>query len=281
MSKLVNCTAYEGGELNINFFENKIDLKRCCRGKPFYSCSIEEFLKIKDPIEFSKTFEYLDYSNYANTNFSSKEDNFCHPCYFPKNEIKRVTVGLSYACNLNCYHCFYENHRDTKELKELYFETLEKIKGHNLDIIEFTDRGEPFFYYYKIRDYLKTLTTEDAKTIKFLTNLNLLSEERIKELKDISEKTGIHYKFEASIDGITKEAYENTRINGKFDRVITNLKYLLNNFDDVLVNYTIKKPNMTATREEIETFFKNLGVWVVITYDFFDEDCKKLFIEKF
>ena len=72
MSKLVNCTAYEGGELNINFFENKIDLKRCCRGKPFYSCSIEEFLKIKDPIEFSKTFEYLDYSKYANTNFSSK-----------------------------------------------------------------------------------------------------------------------------------------------------------------------------------------------------------------
>ena len=133
----------------------------------------------------------------------------------------------------------------------------------------------------KIRDYLKTLTTEDAKTIKFLTNLNLLSEERIKELKNISEKTGIHYKFEASIDGISKEAYENTRIYGKFDKVITNLKYLLNNFDDVLVNYTIKKPNMAATREEIETFFKNLGVWVVITYDFFDEDCKKLFLEKF
>ena len=38
---------------------------------------------------------------------------------------------------------------------------------------------------------------------------------------------------------------------------------------------------MAATREEIETFFKNLGVWVVITYDFFDEDCKKLFLEKF
>ena len=109
----------------------------------------------------------------------------------------------------------------------------------------------------------------------------MLSEERIKELRDISEKTGIHYKFEASIDGITKEAYENTRIYGKFDKTITNLKYLLNNFDDVLVNYTIKKPNMTATREEIETFFKNLGVWVVITYDFFDEDCKKLFLEKF
>ena len=96
-----------------------------------------------------------------------------------------------------------------------------------------------------------------------------------------SEKTDIHYKFEASIDGITKEAYENTRINGKFDKVITNLKYLLNNFDDVLVNYTIKKPNMDATREEIETFFKSLGVWVVITYDFFDENCKKLFLEKF
>lgn len=281
MSKLVNCTAYEGGELNINFQDGHIDLKRCCRGKAFYSCSIEEFRKISNPIDFTKNFNYKDFSEYANTYYSSTEDNFCHPCFFPKNEINKVTVGLSYACNLKCYHCFYEKHIDTKELKELYFETLYKIKGHHLDIIEFTDRGEPFFYYYKIRDYLKSLSIDDTKTVKFLTNLNLLSDERIRELKTISEQTGVHYKFEASIDGITKEAYENTRIYGNFEKVINNLKLLLENFDDVLVNYTIKKPNMMASRNEIESFFKGLGAWVVITYDFFDEDCKKLFLEKF
>lgn len=281
MSKLVNCIAYEGGELNINFFENKIDLKRCCRGKAFSTMSVEEFKNLKDPILYTENFKYKSFSEYSNTQFSSEKDNFCNPCSFPKTSIKRVTVGLSYACNLRCYHCFYDEHKDTPELKELYFETLEKIKGHNLDIIEFTDRGEPFFYYYKIRDYLKTLTTNDTKAVKILTNLNLLSEERIKELKAISEQTGIHYKFEASIDGITKESYEATRIKGNFEKTIENLKILVAVFDDVLVNFTIKKFNMTSTKQEIENFFKDLGTTVRITYDFFDKNCQELFLGEF
>lgn len=258
--------------LRYNYFHNTITLARCCLLEPFIELSLDEFLKIKNIVNYAKNFNYTDEIKF----WPGAEDR-CKTCNFSKNKIAQVSVGLSYACNLNCHHCFYEgHHKDNSQLKDLYFNTLYNIKNNNLESIQLTDVGEPFFYFYKTLDYLKSLTLNDTKNINFLTNANILNIERIKMLKDISESTGITYTFIISIDGCTKESYEKARINGSFERVIENARYL-NDLFDVGINFTIRSPNMSDVLN-IKPFFKNLGFKRVdIQYDIYDEECKNLY----
>lgn len=253
---------------------NTVTLSRCCLITPFIEMPFEEFAKIDDVIEFAKNY------NYEKPVFWYGSDDRCPTCTFPKDKIAQVGIGFSYACNLRCYHCFYEGyHKDDKFLKDLYFSTLEKIKGHHLRNIQLTDVGEPFFYYYKIINYLKSLDKDkDTAEVNFLTNATLLSKDRIDELVAVSKQTGIKYLFVASVDGVTKETYENTRIGGNFEKVIENITYL-NNFFDLTINFTIRKPNMSDVTN-IKPFFKSLGLRKVdIYYDIYDDECKKLYYE--
>ncbi len=258
--------------LRYDYHTGNINLSRCCLLKPFISIPFEDFLKIDDVIDYAKKF---DYQKPEQWDLSSDR---CKVCNFPRTKIEQVCVGFSYACNMKCYNCFYEGHHsDSEELKNLYFETLEKIKGHHLESIQLTDVGEPFFYFYKTLDYLNSLSKEkDATNINFLTNGSLLSKERIDELVSASKKTGIVYSFVVSVDGITKETYENTRIGGKFEKTIENICYL-KQFFNISINYTIRKPNMNDVLK-IKSFFKNLGFnRVDIYYDIYDEECKALY----
>lgn len=106
----------------------------------------------------------------------------------------------------------------------------------------FNREGEPFVYYYKIIDYLKTLSVKDAINVRFFTNGTLLSKDRLLELKSISEQTGVNYRFAISIDGITKETYENIRINGSFEKLIENINLIIQYFP-IRFTFTLKKQN--------------------------------------
>lgn len=125
----------------------------------------------------------------------------------------------------------------------LYFKILETIKKIPLENIGFTAYGEPFFYYTKIIDYLSELSNKNTKKVSFTTNLTLLNEPRIKKLKELSDATQIEYFFVYSIDGITKETYENTRIGSNFEKVINNLKILKNILK--IFRYHILEKNQT------------------------------------
>ena len=57
-------------------------------------------------------------------------------------------------------------------------------------------------YYDNLIPYLKSLNTQDFKNIKFFTNGNLLSDEHLEELKNISIQTGVNYIFSYSVDAI-------------------------------------------------------------------------------
>ena len=124
---------------------NTITLSRCCLLAPFTELSLEDYYKIDDIIEYAKNF------NYEKPVFFKGAEDRCPTCNFPKDKISQVGVGFSYACNLKCFHCFYDgHHKDDAFLKDLYFKTLEKIKGHHLNNIQLTDVGEPFFIIIKL-----------------------------------------------------------------------------------------------------------------------------------
>lgn len=256
--------------LEIRFDDDgMISLSRCCFLYAFAHLSLEAYSKIED---------IIDYAENSTINYA-KSSNICiAECHLEK-KIKQVDVGISHACNMNCYNCFFNEHKDTPEMKKAYFDTLYKIKGHQLDTIMMNNGGEVFVYYDEIIEYLKSLTLDDTRQVTFITNLVLLNEDRLKELKQISDATGINYFFLPSVDGITKETYEATRIGGKFAKITENLRLLCDIFTpkNAVVLFTIKKPNISDAKQ-VEDYFKiNFGLKSSISFDVYDKECERVY----
>lgn len=254
--------------LEIRFDDDgKVSLARCCFLYAFSHLTLEEYGKIEDIIDYAENSKI----NYA------KSSNICvAKCYLEKR-IKQVDVGISHACNMHCMNCFFKEHKDTPEMKKAYFDTLYKIKGHQLDTIMMNNGGEVFVYYDEIIEYLKSLTSNDTRQVTFVTNLVLLNEERFKELKQISEDTGVTYFFLPSVDGIKKESYEAIRLGGKFEKITENLHLLADIFgpQQAVILYTIKKPNINETKNVEKYFMDTFGIRCSISFDVYDKECEE------
>ena len=87
----------------------------------------------------------------------------------------------------------------------------------------------------------------------------------------ISEKTKIKYSFDLSIDGVTKESFESIRRGAKFEQIIKTA-YLLKNYFDTQINFTIKKPNI-GDIDKVSDFFKDFRLFQ--SYDYYDPECAK------
>ena len=254
--------------LEIRFDDDgKVSLARCCFLYAFSHLTLEEYGKIEDIIDYAENSKI----NYA------KSSNICvAKCYLEK-KIKQVDVGISHACNMHCMNCFFKEHKDTPEMKKAYFDTLYKIKGHQLDTIMMNNGGEVFVYYDEIIEYLKSLTPNDTRQVTFVTNLVLLNEERFKELKQISESTRVTYFFLPSVDGIKKESYEAIRLGGKFEKITENLHLLADIFgpQQAVILYTIKKPNINETKNVEKYFMDTFGIRCSISFDVYDKECEE------
>ena len=226
-----------------NDASNNIELMRCCWSSCKTELSLKEFLKIKDIIDYGSKISLVE-----NT-FGMCNENDCSKM---SSSIENVQVSLLKACNLNCYHCFNTVHKDSSIKLNTY--CLNKLRSHNLNTLRLSGSGEIFVYYNSLITYLKSLNTQDFKNIKFFTNGNLLSDERLEELKNISIQTGINYIFSYSVDAVTKETYEKIRIGGDFNKVLQNIKKTISLFskNNVFLMFTIKKPN----REEAKLYPK-------------------------
>ena len=268
-------------EIFYNKKYNKIFLSRCCYTQPFIRLdpkdinNIDIFLLAKDD-SFSHK-RTLD----SGPKCPIDQQDICNKIL---PDIKTVTVGISHACNLNCYHCFYSDHKDSPDQRNLYFQLLEKIKGHNLDVIHMHNSGEVFFYYFKIKEYLKSLTINDTKEVNFQTNGLLLSKDRLKELKKISEETGIKYTFSFSVDAITEETYKKVR-GGDFEKLLNIISDAIEEFSrkNIAYTFTIKEPNKHEATE-FEKFIMNKFNYssycpTYLSFDFYDKSCQDLFLE--
>lgn len=220
------------------------------------------------------SYDYVD-------NFRKKSSELCTvPCKNLSSKIENVKVGISKACNYNCYHCFNRRHVDSSKDKEIYFYILNNIKGHSLNSLILGHQGEVFLYYEEIKNYLSELSFKDFKQVIFQTNLSLLNTFRIDELKKISDKTGINYVFLPSLNGITPETHKAVTGQDDYYQVEGNLRYLLDQFgpQNIKVTFVIKEPNMSDL-SNVDSYLKNFGVkYLNISYDMFDTKCKDLYL---
>ena len=264
-------------EITYNDIYNVISLSRCCYTRPFVSLSLEEF-KAADIFSLAVS-ENIHERLPGSESSCDLEKEFCHRIL---PEIKTVTVGISHACNLSCYHCFYARHTDSPFQKELYFDTLEKIKGHNLDVIHMQSSGEVFFYYFRLKKYLESLSLQDTKEVNFQTNGLLLSKGRIEELFKISKDTHIKFTFSFSVDAVTEQTYSKVR-GGDFNKLLENISNTIEYFgrDAVAFSFTIKEPNKHEAAQ-FKDFIKSTFHYdynpAYLSFDYFDKSCQEYFL---
>lgn len=146
-------------------------------------------------------------------------------------EPEEVLFGFDRSCNLKCPSCrsaqVPNDDSESKDFKHKKFllNQIENQFSSSIKGLRITGSGDPF-YSKLYRDYL--INFDDTKypnleQIHIITNGILLTK---KMWESLNSKKWIK-SIEVSIDAGCKETYENiTRLNGDWDKLIENLKFL-------------------------------------------------------
>lgn len=259
------CEFSSTANISYNFKNDSFDIQPCCF-IDLITLSHDDFFKL--------SINELNYRRPENRNQIKCE----YPCVFKK--IDYIVLNILHSCNISCYNCIAEasNHIIYNAKKRL-FEVINKIinEKYFLKGLQIDGSGEIFLVYDELKEILQKIDSKYIQQIIFSTNATLLSEKRLLELKEISEKTKVEYIFDISLDGITKETYEATRVGANFDKVISNIN-ILKKFFKFKMSFTYKKTNMSDDKNDVIKFFKNLGTFDIhIRPDVYDKEVRSLF----
>lgn len=252
-------------------YDDHISVRACCFS-PVTDISIEDF--------FNTPFSDLDKLRRPN-----RGEVLCKfKCDLQPVEV--LEINFLRKCNIKCFNCVSAaplNRESLSLVKNTMFRLFDKIikeKAH-FKKIRLDGSGEIFLIFKDLKKYLEMLSKDYVDEIIFATNATLLSEHTVEELRFLSEKTGVIYSFDISLDGITKETFEATRVGAHFEKVIKNIKNLSKYFDFQL-SFTAKKTNLTDNPYDVLEFFKKLGsFYQTVRYDILDDEIKKLYLEKY
>lgn len=123
-------------------------------------------------------------------------------------------------CNLKCFMCFqsYDTPKsDIMDIK-LFKKIIDEGVQRGLCSIKTQYRGEPLLYP-AMTEMIRYAKNKGIIEVSFNTNATLLNEARTRSLI----KVGLD-KIICSIDGYTKDVYENVRIGASFETVLNNIK---------------------------------------------------------
>ena len=159
-----------------------------------------------------------------------------------------IYIELTRKCNLQCKHCLNNSGRELENqlTKDEVLNLICNLYNAGVQELRFTG-GEPLLFC-GIGECIKLAHNLGLKT-SLGTNGTMLTEERIKQLKD----AGLD-QIVVSIDG-TKEVHDKIRGVGNFDRALKGLMHAINRGIDVRVNSVLMKNN----QEEIIELAKQLN----------------------
>ena len=177
---------------------------------------------------------------------------------------KSVKFNFDQSCNLQCPTCRLEKinyEGDQRDRTEQILESIETHLAENLEHIECTGSGDPFFS----RTFRKWMMDFDPsiypnlKSIHLHTNGTLWNESNWSRMGKISKFVK---SAEISVDAATEETYKLTRLGGKWEDVQTNLRYIatIPSIEYLTLSFVVQDTNY----EEMEMFYK-------MTEDIFDD----------
>lgn len=176
----------------IEFFDMFVEAGFLCSGKTFEDCYNYQETNLN-------AFESID----STLSIVSSE---CTKNIFNQNDFLRsIHIEIANECNERCVHCYIPHEYKTKSIdSELFYRIIEE--GRSMNIINVTlSGGEPLLH----NDFIKFMTKcrELDLSVNILTNLTLLTDEMIEEMKRnplLCIQTSI-YSMDPSIhDSITK-----------------------------------------------------------------------------
>lgn len=242
--------------LSYNNLQKTIDVFLCCTKsfyKPVKSLTINEVLSDENFISTLTNIYNSITKEYRQLVPACYELYYGNKNYCELTELQIIENSIQKTCNLTCSMC-RNNIVIDKEEANLYFKVLEKLKNGNLNTIGLTMAGEPFYYKKETFDYINKLDANtDCKELLIISNLTLLNDDDILQLKNIQNK-GININLIASIDGITENTYQKIRRNKLFSKVMHNSELLIK-------NNVLKQINFVAQPDNINELCLSYEYW--------------------
>lgn len=209
--------------------------------------------KRRDPNSIELEYlERLTENSLINKNYTAKK------IELPKDESIKLNfawIELTHSCNLRCVHCYEgDSHKELKEPFSLneWKEILIDLKNNGCKSIQFTG-GEPCLFS-GLKELLIFARELKFETITLFSNANLMDDELIQLLKDLSVNVRV------SIYGHNKDIHEAiTRVPGSFDKTVSNVKKMVGLDISVTPSIIIMRQNQDFV-EEIKDFVISLGL---------------------
>lgn len=188
---------------------------------------------------------------------------------FVKNngkQLKFAWLEVTQRCNMRCVHCYEgKEHFETDNAIsfEKWISILDELSEVGCKNIQFIG-GEPTLYS-KLPELLDYAHQIGFKSIVIFSNLSNLSEKLLKSIVN----SGCKIRF--SIYGSNALIHESvTQIKGSFDKLVKNLKILIENHVKVSPATIIMKENETD-KENIPKFLKSISSSFGTESERFDE----------
>ena len=135
-----------------------------------------------------------------------------------------IQVEPTSICNFRCIMCYQSDKTFSNKSKgfmnnmslDLYKKVIDQVQG-NIEAITLASRGEPTLN----RDFSKMLEYTNKKFLAFKinTNASMLNENLIHSILSTDIQSIVF-----SVDAAEKETYEKIRVNGKFEKIMSNLE---------------------------------------------------------
>lgn len=156
----------------------------------------------------------------------------------------------SYACNLDCYHCYQrEDAKVRLKLPDSFMLEIPEYAKKTQVIYPFG--GEPFFFK-PVLDFLNAHNPELESRFFFITNATLLTDRIYETLERLPITC-----MAASLDAATAESFETLRVRGRnadWQTVMTNLERLRDLKRRKGFTFTVSMTLNTVNCGEIERF---------------------------
>lgn len=175
-----------------------------------------------------------------------------------KRRWRLLQVESSLACNLKCVMCPWRGMGKTAGNGIMSQEVWEAIRPYLSQVlsVDFTGGGEPLLQP-RLEEWIREAKGAGCET-GFLTNGLLMKKEKLERLV----RTGLDW-IGVSMDGATREVYEEIRRGSDFERVCENLANLatlrVGKVPKTMINFVLMNTNFHQV-EEIVRLAARLGV---------------------
>lgn len=207
-------------------------------------------------LQGGKKYETLDWSNELSEDSEQRLNAEVNEAEFKEGKIalqsspRWLRFTYSYACNLDCYHCYQrEDAKMRIKLPDAFMKELPEYASKAQVVMPFG--GEPF-YFKPVLDFLESHNANLETRFYFITNATLLTDKVYKTIERLPITC-----MAASLDAATAESFDTLRVRGKnadWQTVFDNLGRLRDMKNRKNYTFTLSMTLNSVNCGEIEQF---------------------------